>query len=123
MRLLLSDFCPEGTLTEIYDQTISISHAELAGILTEAEGEEAMAEAPSSSNSSEENVPFVSKRKRPLTPKLTSEDEAEFERAETATTKRNLEDGSFSSADAVDAVVERAKRIKTRSQPDSEPSP
>jgi hypothetical protein len=124
MRLLLTDFCPDGTLSGMNDRTITITHAELADLLAEAEREEDVAEAPSSPSSSEKNVPFVSKRKRLPTPKLTSEDEAAFEQAENAATTRYLEENSsFSSADAVDIVVERTKRIKTRSQPDSEPSP
>jgi len=124
MHLLLSDFCPDGTLSGANDWAVAITHAELADLLAEAETEEAIAEAPSSPSSSEKNVPFVSKRKRLPTPKLTSEDEAAFVQAEDAAAARYLEENSsFSSADAVDFVAERTKRIKTRSQPDSEPSP
>lgn len=124
IRLLLSDFYPDGTLSGTNDRTITITHAELADLLAEAEKEEDIAEAPSSPSSSEKNVPFVSKRKRLPTPKLTSEDEAAFEQAENAATTRYLEENSsFLSANAVDIVVERTKRIKTRSQPDSKPSP
>lgn len=122
--LLLSDFCPDGTLSATNDRTIAISHRELARFLTEAEEEEGIAEARSSPTASEKDIPFVSKRKRTPTPKLASEDEEAFEQAETAARIReSAENSSFSSADAADAIVERIKRIKTRSQPDPEPSP
>ncbi|CAI6338145.1 unnamed protein product [Periconia digitata] len=124
MCLLLSDFCPDGTVSETNDRTITISHAELARLLTEAEEEENTAEAPSSPILSEKNIPFVSKRKRTPTPKLVSEDEEAFEQAETAAKIReSAENSSFSSSDAADTIIERIKRIKTRSQPDSEPNP
>lgn len=124
MCLLLSDFCPDGTLSATNDRTIAISHAELARILTEAEEEENTAEAPSSPTFSEKNIPFVSKRKRTPTPKLVLEDEEVFEQAETtARIRESAENSSFSSNDAAGAMVERIKRIKTRSQPDPEPSP
>lgn len=124
MCLLLSDFCPDGTLSATNDRTIAIPHSELAHLLTEAEGEEDVAEAPSSPTSSEKDVPFVSKRKRTPTPKLVSEDEETFGRAETAVAMRELDDNSsFSSADAADVVVERIKRVKTRSQSNSKSSP
>jgi hypothetical protein len=110
MCLLLSDFCPDGTLSGNNDRAIGISHAELAHLLTEAEREEDIAEAPSSPSSSEKNIPFVSKRKRTSTPKLVSDDEEAFARAETAATMQELAgNSSFSSADAADVVVERIK--------------
>jgi hypothetical protein len=124
MCLLLSDFCPDGALSATNDRTIAISHAELARLLAEAEEEENTAEAPSSPTSSEKSIPFVSKRKRTPTPKLVSEDEEAFEQAETAARIReSAENSSFSSNDVADVMVERIKRIKTRSQPDPESSP
>jgi hypothetical protein len=82
MRLLLSDFCPDGALSSTNDRTITITHEELAELLEEAEREVIIAEALSSPSSSEKSVHFISKRKRVPTPRLTSEDEAMFERAE-----------------------------------------
>jgi hypothetical protein len=124
MHLLLSDFCPEGTLSSTNDRIITITHEELTKLLSEAEREEISAEAPSSPSCSEESVQFISKRKRVSTPKLTSENEATFERAEDEAEARHLEENSsFSSADVVDVVVERTKRIKTRSQQGFDQSP
>lgn len=123
MRLLLSDFCPDGALSSTNDRTITITHEELAELLEEAEREEIIAEALSSPSSSEKSVHFISKRKRVPTPRLTSEDEAMFEQAEEEAEAQHLEENSsFSSADVVDVVVERTKRIKTRSQQDPDPS-
>lgn len=65
----------------------------------------------------------MSKRKRTPTPRLVSEDEEAFEQVETAARIReSAENSFFSSSDAADTMVERIKRIKTRSQPDPEPS-
>jgi hypothetical protein len=114
MRLLLSDFCPDDTVSAKNDRAVNITHVELASLLSEAEREEAIAEVPSSPSSSRENIPFVSKRKRVSTPKLTSEDESAFVHTEQS------EDSSFSSADVMDLVPERPKRAKTRSQVDPE---
>jgi len=123
MRLLLSDFCPDDALCSTDDRTITIAHEELAKLLEEAEREEIIAEAPSSPSSPETRVRFISKRRRVPTPTLTSEDEAMFERTEEKADAQHLEENSsFSSADVVDVVVERTKRIKTRSQQDSDQS-
>jgi hypothetical protein len=112
MSLLLSDFCPDGTVSAEHDLPINVTHAELASLLSEAEREEAIAEVPSSPSSSGEGIPFVSKWKRVSTLKLTLEDESAFVYAD------QREDSSFSSADAVDVVPLRVKRFRTRSQVD-----
>lgn len=78
MCLLLLDFCLDGTLSVTNDWTIAILYRELARFLTEAEEEEGIAEARSSPTASEKDIPFVSKRKRTLTPKLALEDKEAF---------------------------------------------
>jgi hypothetical protein len=79
IRLLLLNFCPDDTLSAINNRTITIIYAELADLLVKVEREENIAEAPFSPSFSKKNVPFVSKRKRLPTPKLTLEDETAFE--------------------------------------------
>lgn len=126
LELRLSDFCPPGILSDSNDIPIHIPHQTLAGLL--AEGERRQVEAVASSDDddrSELDVPFVSKRKRSSTPKLTAEHEALFQVAEAEDETRALEkDSSFEAAPSFssveDALPQRTKKIKTTSAPDQD---